>query len=136
QGHEFVQYSAAVTFADHATAFDQMPHESGWPARTYDRQHGHALYIEQDELRIRTRAGLEYAFALPDHWRARVPAVDRGQTLGLPLSRMADLNGNAWHIQQRTDAIHHGVSMRFVEYAGGRPTGRELRAASGIVAGC
>ncbi|MDR5825967.1 DUF6531 domain-containing protein, partial [Caballeronia sp. LZ043] len=87
--HEKAQYSAAVTFADHATAFDQMPHESGWPARTHDRQHGHALYIEQDELRIRTRAGLEYAFALPDDWRASVPVVDRGQTFSLPLSRMA-----------------------------------------------
>jgi RHS repeat-associated protein len=136
RAHETAQYSAAVYFPDHATAFDHMPRDAGWSARTHDRQHGHALYIGDGELRIRTRAGLEYAFSLPHDWRAHVPTVAQGRTLGLALAWIADLNGNAWRIERQVDARDGGLSMRFIEYAGSHRTGRAMHAASGEAAGC
>lgn len=125
-----LQFGAAVHFPDHATAFDELPHEIGCPSRVYDRQHGHALYIEDDEAIIRTRAGLEYAFTLPPNWRERVPSLADDRLLSVPLARIADLNGNAWHIERQ------GGSMRFVEYAHAQPTGRAVFASPGDVAGC
>ncbi|WP_143327981.1 RHS repeat-associated core domain-containing protein [Caballeronia pedi] len=130
------QFSAAVHFADHATAFDELPQETGWSARLYDRQHGHALFIEDDEIVVRTRSGLEFAFALSRQWRERVPSIVQGRTLGLALSRLSDLNGNAWRIDRHIEPRDGGLSIRFIEECGNRPTGREVRATPGSVKGC
>ncbi|SAK88362.1 rhsD protein [Caballeronia calidae] len=130
------QFGAAVYFADHATAFDDLPAQPGWTERVYDRQHGHALFIRDDEIRIRARVGIEYAFALPRQWRERVPSVADGRTFGVPLARLSDLNGNAWHIERRVEPRDGSLSMRFIEHAGDQPTGREVLAGPGSVRGC
>ncbi|MDR5806745.1 DUF6531 domain-containing protein [Caballeronia sp. LZ019] len=127
------QFGAAVYFPDHFTAFDMLPDQPGWDARRYDRQHGHAVYIEGDALTVRTRGGLEYAFALPVHWREQVPAKRSGRRMHLPLTQLSDLNGNAWRVERSEQA---GAVLRFVEHSAGRPTSRALHAGAGDVRGC
>ncbi|MBD2941397.1 RHS repeat-associated core domain-containing protein [Burkholderia pseudomallei] len=124
---------AAAYFPGHATAFDAMPDAAGWPARVYDWQHGHALYQQDDCLLLRTRAGIEYAFALPAHWQYALERLADDATLTLLLGRMADRNGNAWVFERRLD----GSLARLVEWKGDEATGRaiECEAAAGSRAG-
>lgn len=123
----------AAYFPGHATAFDAMPDAAGWPARVYDWQHGHALYRQDDCLLLRTRAGIEYAFALPAHWQYALERLADDATLTLLLGRMADRNGNAWVFERRLD----GSLARLVEWKGDEATGRaiECEAAAGSRAG-
>lgn len=123
----------AAYFPGHATAFDAMPDAAGWPARVYDWQHGHALYRQDDCLLLRTRAGIEYAFALPMHWQYALEKLRDDATLALPVGRMADRNGNAWVFERRLD----GSLARLVEWKGEEATGRviECEAATGSRAG-
>ncbi|CAJ4170854.1 rhsD protein [Burkholderia pseudomallei] len=123
----------AAYFPGHATAFDAMPDAAGWPARVYDWQHGHALYRQDDCLLLRTRAGIEYAFALPAHWQYALERLADDATLTLLLGRMADRNGNAWVFERRLD----GRLARLVEWKGEAATGRtiECEAAAGSRAG-
>ncbi|CAJ3976510.1 rhsD protein [Burkholderia pseudomallei] len=113
---------AAAYFPGHATAFDAMPDAAGWPARVYDWQHGHALYRQDDCLLLRTRAGIEYAFALPMHWQYALEKLRDDATLALPVGRMADRNGNAWVFERRLD----GSLARLVEWKGEEATGRTI----------
>ncbi|PFH29891.1 RHS repeat-associated protein [Burkholderia sp. JKS000303] len=112
----------AAYFLNYATAFDTIPTDSGWSSRVYDWQHGHALYLRDDRLVLRTRAGIEYEFALPALW---IRAVDTGlDTIALPLlvDRMADLNGNAWSFERQTDRN----LVRLVEWQGDVMAGRVI----------
>ncbi|MDN7673479.1 RHS repeat-associated core domain-containing protein [Burkholderia oklahomensis] len=125
---------AAACFPDHATAFDMVPANDGWPARTYDWQHGHALYCEEGRMVLRMREGIEYGFVLPSRWRNAVAALDgEDSRLTLPIDRMADLNGNAWVFERDV----YGGLVRLVEWKRDGRTERvvECGAGSGLHAG-
>ncbi|AXF23527.1 type IV secretion protein Rhs [Burkholderia pyrrocinia] len=109
-------------FPDHVTAFDELPTSDGWQERTYDWQHGYALYRRAALLILRTRRGIEYEFALPDHLQAGPTNIEVRGGLSLPISRMSDLNGNAWVFERDTD----GNLARLVEWMGDRSTGRRI----------
>ncbi|WP_426400804.1 DUF6531 domain-containing protein (plasmid) [Ralstonia sp. R-29] len=117
----------AAYFPDHATAFDAMPEASGWPGRTYDWQHGHALYLQNDRLVLRARAGIEYAFPLPARWQSTVQDLPEDAPLTLHLDRMANLNGNAWVFERRPD----GSLARLVEHKREAATGRIIECTTG-----
>ncbi|PCE32286.1 RHS repeat-associated core domain-containing protein [Burkholderia ubonensis] len=120
----------AAYFPGHATAFDMMPSDSGWPGRVHDWQHGHALYRRDDRLVLRTRAGIECGFMLPARWRG---ALAEDARLILPVERIADLNGNAWVFERGPD----GSLTRLVEWRGDVATGRVIACTtgSGMVSG-
>ncbi|WP_241239068.1 RHS repeat-associated core domain-containing protein [Burkholderia stagnalis] len=118
---------AVAHFPDHATAFDTLPQDDGWPARTYDWQHGDALYRHDGRLVIRTRHAIEYEFALPPRWQAAVAAVDGDSRLTLPIERMADLNGNAWVFERNAD----GSLVRLVEWKRDAQTERVIECGVG-----
>lgn len=125
---------AAACFPDHATAFDMVPADDGWPARTYDWQHGHALYRDDGRMALRTREGIEYGFVLPSRWRDAVAALDGDDSrLTLPIGRMADLNGNAWVFERDV----YGGLVRLVEWKRDGRTERvvECGTGSGLHAG-
>ncbi|BFG73721.1 RHS repeat-associated core domain-containing protein [Paraburkholderia terrae] len=129
------QFGAAVYFPDHATAFDELPAAPGWEERRYDRQHGHALYIQDCVLKIRSRTGIEYSFALPDHWRDAVPAPGRRAPLGVKLAQLSDLHGNAWQIVRDAQSWQGGPVLQFVEWSANAPTGRVVQCLAGDVQG-
>ncbi|KGS24712.1 transposase [Burkholderia pseudomallei] len=125
---------AVAHFPDHATAFNAVPADDGWPARTYDWQHGHALYGDDGRMVLRTREGIEYGFVLPSRWRDAVAALDGDDSrLTLPIDRMADLNGNAWVFERDV----YGGLVRLVEWKRDGRTGRvvECGTGSGLHAG-
>ena len=107
---------------DHATAFDARPAADGWAARVYDWQHGHALYRQDDRLVLRTRAGIEYGYALPAQWQYALEELVDATGLTLPVGRMADLNGNAWVFERGPDSS----LTRSVEWKGEEVTGRTV----------
>lgn len=123
---ELLQYEGSVGavahFFDRTTAFDAMPDADGWRERTYDWQSGHALYRRGDRLIVRTRGGIEYGFELPARWSRMLGTAAVAQTLSLPVTRMADLNGNAWTFCRRQDAS----LSRLVEWKGEETTGRVM----------
>ena len=118
---------AAVFFPDHATAFNAVPLDDGWTSRTYDWQHGHALYDDDGRMVLRTREGIEYGFVLPPRWREAASALDADSRLTLLLDRMADLNGNAWKFER--DA--YGGLARLVEWKRNRRTERVVECGTG-----
>ncbi|CAD6514290.1 RHS repeat-associated core domain-containing protein [Paraburkholderia sabiae] len=130
------QFGAAVYFPDHATAFDELPVQSGWEERRYDRQHGHALYIQDSILVVRTRSGIEYGFRLPERWREHVPTVGKAHPLSVPLSQMSDLNGNGWLIERNSQGRQAGPVLQFTEWSSGAQTGRAVQCFAGDVQGC
>jgi RHS repeat-associated protein len=131
------QFGAAVYFPDHATAFDGFPGRPGWSERCYDRQHGHALYIQDDKAVIRTRLGIEYDFLLPEAGLEQVPEVGSGdRPLSAGVSRISDLNGNAWRVERDARLHVSGPALRFVEEAGHASTGRVVECFRGDVGGC
>ncbi|WP_321809744.1 RHS repeat-associated core domain-containing protein [Burkholderia sp. BCC1985] len=103
---------AVAHFPDHTTAFNVVPADDGWPARTYDWQHGHAVYADDGRMVLRTREGIEYGFVLPSRWRDAAAALDGDSRLTLPIDRMADLNGNAWVFERDV----YGGLVRLVEW--------------------
>ncbi|MPV59545.1 type IV secretion protein Rhs [Burkholderia sp. HI2761] len=109
-------------FPDHATVFDAMPGTTGWLARVYDWQYGHALYQHDDHLILRTRAGIEYEFELPARWQHAVDAITEDATLTLLIARIIDLHGNAWAFEWREDRS----VARIVEWKGETATGRRV----------
>ncbi|MGN7980521.1 RHS repeat-associated core domain-containing protein [Burkholderia sp. 22313] len=119
---------AIAHFPDHATAFNVVPVDDGWPARTYDWQHGHALYSDGGRMVLRTREGIEYGFVLPSRWRDAIAALDGDSRFTLPIDRMADLNGNAWvferdmygGLERLVEWRRDGQTERFVECGMGR----------------
>ncbi|RQS77021.1 type IV secretion protein Rhs [Burkholderia sp. Bp8963] len=119
------EVGAAAYFPDHATAFDSMPDATGWWARVHDWQHGHALYRNGDQLVLRTRAGIEYTFALPARWQHAVDILAEGSTLTLPIARIADLNGNAWVFERGAE----GRLARLIEWKGDEASGRTIACA-------
>ncbi|WP_175959143.1 RHS repeat-associated core domain-containing protein [Burkholderia pyrrocinia] len=114
-------------FPDHATAFGATPADRGWPGRVYDWQHGHALYRRDDRLVLRSRAGIEYEFALPSHWQHALERLEEGTALPLFVERMADLNGNAWIFERGPD----GGLAYLVEWKGQVATGRMIKCEAG-----
>ncbi|WP_412024532.1 RHS repeat-associated core domain-containing protein [Burkholderia cepacia] len=120
-------YGVVAHFPDHATAFDALPADSGWPDRVYDWQHGHALYRRDDRLVLRTRASIEYEFTLAASLQRTVDAIPNRSTLSLLVSRVADLNGNAWEFERQP---YHGLT-RLVELQGDAMTGRVIECTSG-----
>ncbi|MDR3100370.1 MAG: DUF6531 domain-containing protein, partial [Paraburkholderia sp.] len=112
----------AARFPDHATAFDVLPGESGWPARVYDWQHGYALYRCGDQLVLRTSEGIEYWFDLPREWEQAAGALEGDAWLTLPVGRMAELNGNACVFER--DA--RGCVIRIAEWTQDGPTARAI----------
>lgn len=130
------QFGAAVYFPDHATAFDEFPVASGWGERRYDRQHGHALYIQDCILIVRARAGIEYSFALPEHWRDEVPPLGQRTPLVVKLTQMSDLNGNGWRMVRDAQNTRGGPVLQFIEWSGDAPTGRAVQCFAGDVEGC
>nr|WP_217443027.1 RHS repeat-associated core domain-containing protein [Burkholderia diffusa] len=113
---------AVAHFPDHSTAFNGVPVDDGWSARTYDWQHGHALYGDDRQLVLRTRGGIEYGFALPPSWRNVAGALNGDSRLTLWIDRIADLNGNAWVF----DHDVYGLLERLVEWKRDGPTGRSV----------
>ncbi|MGU7810684.1 DUF6531 domain-containing protein [Burkholderia sp. AW49-1] len=103
---------AAAHFPDHATAFNVTPTDNGWSGRTYDWQHGHALYCADGRMFLRTREGIEYEFVLPARWRETAASLNGASPLTLPLDRMADLNGNAWVFERDLS----GSLVRLIEW--------------------
>nr|WP_175799174.1 RHS repeat-associated core domain-containing protein [Burkholderia anthina] len=118
---------AVAHFPDHATTFDDVPAKDGWPARTYDWQHGHALYCDDRRMVLRTREGIEYGFVLPSSWRDVVLALDGDSRLTLPVDRMVDLNGNAWVFERDV----YGGLVRLVEWTRDGPTERLVECGMG-----
>ncbi|AGK51390.1 RHS repeat-associated core domain protein [Burkholderia thailandensis MSMB121] len=119
---------AVAHFPDHATAFNVVPADDGWPARTYDWQHGHALYGDDGRMVLRTREGIEYGFVLPSRWRDSVAALDGDDSrLTLPIDRMADLNGNAWVFERDM----YGGLVRLVEWKRDGQTERLVECGTG-----
>ncbi len=112
----------AVYFAGPATAFEALPSAAGWPARVHDWQCGHALYQRDDRLVLRTRARIEYEFALPAHGQHALERLAEDTTLTLPVGRMVDLNGNAWVFERGPD----GGLARLAEWKGEAATGRVI----------
>ncbi|WP_082759415.1 RHS repeat-associated core domain-containing protein [Burkholderia sp. MSMB617WGS] len=117
----------AAYFPDHATAFDVVPAGDGWSARTYDWQHGHALYCDDGRMVLRTREGIEYGFVLPSRWRDAVAALDGESRVTLPIDRMADLNGNAWVFERDV----YGGLVRLVEWKRDGQTERVIECGTG-----
>ncbi|AFQ50591.1 RHS repeat-associated core domain-containing protein [Burkholderia cepacia] len=117
----------AAYFPDHATTFDEIPGSGGWPARVHDWQHGHALYRRGDQLVLRTRAGIEHEFAGPACWQQATDMLEDGATLTLPVTRMADLNGNAWVFERGPE---EGL-VRLIECKGAAASGRAIECESG-----
>ncbi|MFL9860560.1 DUF6531 domain-containing protein [Paraburkholderia madseniana] len=118
---------AAAFFPDHATAYNVVPPADGWSARTYDWQHGQALYCDNGRMVLRTREGVEYEFVLPSRWRDAVAAIDGDSRLTWPIDRMADLNGNAWVFER--DA--YGGLVRLVEWKHDGQTERLIECGTG-----
>ncbi|WZV80212.1 DUF6531 domain-containing protein [Burkholderia pseudomallei] len=121
----------AAYFPGHATAFDAMPDAAGWPARVYDWQHGHALYRQDDCLLLRTRAGIEYAFALPAHWQYALERLADDATL---LTRSSDAWLTATAMRGYSSADWTAVwrvlsSGKGTRRPGARSNARRLRAA-------
>ncbi|WP_175918004.1 RHS repeat-associated core domain-containing protein [Burkholderia pyrrocinia] len=112
----------AARFPDHATAFDVLPTDDGWPARVYDWQHGYALYRQGNRLTLRTREGIEYGFVLPIRWLQTVETLEGNTRLTLPVERMADLNSNAWLFERNA----HGCIARISEWMLDSMTGRAI----------
>ncbi|MBN3734657.1 RHS repeat-associated core domain-containing protein [Burkholderia sp. Tr-20390] len=109
--------------AEHATAFDTMPDSAGWPARVYDWQYGYALYRRDDRLVMRTRAGIEYEFALPVHRQRAMPMPAENAVSTLPIEKIADLNGNAWVFERGPD----GTLRRLLEWTRNGASRRAVR---------
>ncbi|PCD63207.1 RHS repeat-associated core domain-containing protein [Burkholderia sp. IDO3] len=121
--HHIDATGVAACFPDRATAFDALPDAAGWPARVYDWQYGYALYQRDRWLVVRTRAGIEYEFALPANWQ-RTMAMSAGDAvLTLPLDKMADLDGNGWVFERGPD----GALTRLLEWMRNGPSGRAIR---------
>ncbi|WP_082721912.1 RHS repeat-associated core domain-containing protein [Burkholderia sp. RF2-non_BP3] len=118
---------AAAYFPDHATAFDVIPKEEGWPARVYDLQYGHALYWRDGRLVLRARAGVEYEYARLAQWQRAVDALHDDMRLILLIDRMADLSGNAWGFERERD----GSLRRVVEWKRDEATGRVVECGVG-----
>ncbi|WP_081077011.1 RHS repeat-associated core domain-containing protein [Burkholderia pseudomultivorans] len=118
---------AVAHFPDHVTAFNTVPADDGWPARTYDWQHGHALYCDDGRMVLRTREGIEYGFVLPSRWREAASAIDGDSRLMLSIDRMADLHGNAWAFERDV----HGALARLVEWKREGRTGRLVKCGTG-----
>ncbi|AOJ90459.1 type IV secretion protein Rhs [Burkholderia sp. MSMB0856] len=114
---------AAVHFTDCTSAFDTLPDNHGWSARVYDWQRGDALYYLEDRFVLRKQDGIEYEFVC----RKKPPTLIKESTddpiLTSPISRISDLNGNAWEFErQRNDKL-----ARIIEWANGAPTKRWIR---------
>ncbi|WP_321785145.1 RHS repeat-associated core domain-containing protein [Burkholderia pyrrocinia] len=114
---------ASAHFPDHVTAFDTLPQHDGWQARTYDWQHGHALYYREERMVLRTRDDIEYEFELPSRWRNAVTALDGDSRLTLLIHRIADLNGNAWVFERDV----RGGLVRLVEWKRDGQTERVIK---------
>ncbi|WP_185734318.1 RHS repeat-associated core domain-containing protein [Burkholderia sp. Bp9031] len=113
----------AAYFSDHSTAFDTMPETVGIQTCVYDWQYGHALYRQDDRLVLRTYAGIEHEFVLPERWKHAVATLTEGAALILPIERMADLSGNAWTFERGPDRN----LVRLVEWKSDGKTGRVIR---------
>jgi len=95
---------ALAYFPDHTTAFDTIPDTDGWEARVRDWQHGYSLYRRDGVMVLRTRAGLEYEFALPAHQPCEWNEHASEARLILPVKRFVDLNGNAWVLEREPNS--------------------------------
>ncbi|MCU9955709.1 DUF6531 domain-containing protein [Burkholderia sp. BKH01] len=126
--HESVVGVVAHT-PDCVTAFDALPDDTGWPARVYDWQHGHALYRLNNYLVLRMAIGIEYAFALPKNWQRTIHMPTGGATLTLSIEQMADLNGNAWTFERGRDQD----LVRVIERNNRESTGRVIECRSGTI---
>ncbi|KVT52572.1 RHS repeat-associated core domain-containing protein [Burkholderia ubonensis] len=127
----------AAYFPDHATAFDALPAGDGWDARAFDWQHGYVLYRDGDRLVLRTRAGIEYGFPLPQRWRQTVDALAGDAWLELRIGCIADLSGNAWVFERDEHGRVERITERTRDGATGRAIecGMRLRAAGALHAG-
>jgi len=125
--HHDDETGVIARFPDYATSFGTLPQSQGWENRVYDARHGHALYLLSDRLVLRTRESLEYHYRLPDNWaqilEARTAEALLTAAPSLPLSCLADQNGNAWQFER--DERH--VLTRLVESSRGIPTGRVIQ---------
>ncbi|WP_081334307.1 RHS repeat-associated core domain-containing protein [Burkholderia diffusa] len=117
----------AAYFLNYVTAFDTIPAEGGWSGRVYDWQHGHALYLRDDRLVLRTRTGIEYEFTLPAPWIRTIDTRLDTATLPLLVDRMADLNGNAWSFERQAGRN----PVRLVEWQGDAMAGRVIECTCG-----
>lgn len=111
---------AVAYFQDHVTAFDAMPGATGWPARIHDWQYGHALYRRDGRPVVRTAAGIEYEFDLPRGGWPAVEALFDDVTSIVPITRMADLHGNAWVFERGPEGDLMRITERTREAATGR----------------
>ncbi|WP_185731742.1 RHS repeat-associated core domain-containing protein [Burkholderia contaminans] len=116
------EIGAVVYFPDHASAFDRIPEKSGWHARMHDWQRGHEIYNRNERLILRTRHSIEYDFVLPENWRQSMDHPSRTNKLVMPITRMGDLNGNAWEFQR--DNEHH--LSRIIESNNAKASGRKI----------
>ncbi|MCA8257285.1 DUF6531 domain-containing protein [Burkholderia sp. AU31624] len=110
---------AAAHFPDHSTAFDRLPDSEGWSSRVYDWQYGYALYQQGSTLKLRTREGIEYAFAFP--LLRPASALESNARLTLLIERIGDLSGNAWVFERNSL-----VCIRIAEWAKDGPTERAV----------
>lgn len=110
---------AAAYFPDHSTAFDRLPDSEGWSSRVYDWQYGYALYQQGSTLTLRTREGIEYAFAFPLPRSAS--ALESNARLTLLIDRIGDLSGNAWVFERNSH-----VCIRIAEWTKDGPTARAV----------
>ncbi|QTD94242.1 RHS repeat-associated core domain-containing protein [Burkholderia anthina] len=99
-------------FPDHTTAFDDVPSEECWSARTCDWQRGYALYNRDGQFVLRTKDSIEYGFILPAKWRDTVAELGNDSSLTLRVDSMADLSGNAWEFVRD----EYGRLQRVVEW--------------------
>ena len=113
---------AVAYFPDHTTCFDQLPDDVEGPEYTLDWQHGHALYVEDSKLVLRTFNETAYVFALPKHWKIKSDAVGDGDGSVLPVERIVDPDGNAWVFERGPN----GGLARVSEWMRGVPTGRKI----------
>ncbi|MDR0243716.1 MAG: DUF6531 domain-containing protein [Burkholderia sp.] len=121
----------AAYFPNYATAFDALPAGDGWDAKIYDWQHGYALYRHGDRLVLRTLAGIEYGFALPQRWRQTVDALTGDARLEFRIGCIADLSGNAWVFERD----EYGRVERIAEWTRDCATGRAIECGMRLCAG-
>lgn len=114
---------AIVQFPDHKTAFEMLPTFEGWENRNYDWQQGHAIYRLNDTLILRTGAGIEYHYPLPERWLQRAENLGDDEQILLYFTKMEDLNGNGWRFERDNE----NCLQRIVEYHHEGETRRRIK---------
>ncbi|VEJ57112.1 RHS repeat-associated core domain-containing protein [Pragia fontium] len=121
------QLVVVATFCDYETAFGGFPLDEGWEHRIYDGQNGHALYLSDGHLILRTSKQQEYIFPVNQHTlHQQLIALKETEILTYHLSKLLDRLGNGW-LFERNDNL---ILRQITEVGLNQPTGRYIECIS------